>query len=130
MYMNVCNGDNAPNESTITDCAICMFTRICQLILDSFIFHSETFVPPIKIQPEGLPWPTSIDPDVKPLKDGVAKPAKIIMLGYLRGGTTFIGQVLGVRAGTFYLYEPLFELGSFVYFKTGEMCGMTQNSCG
>ncbi|XP_033743660.1 carbohydrate sulfotransferase 6-like [Pecten maximus] len=53
----------------------------------------------------------------------------ILLVGYLRGGTTFTGGILGSRKNSFYLYEPLHNLSTFGYFKPGYECSLKHESC-
>ncbi|XP_060062624.1 carbohydrate sulfotransferase 1-like [Ylistrum balloti] len=53
----------------------------------------------------------------------------ILLIGYLGGGTSFTGDILGKRNDSFYLYEPLYSLYRFGYFKPDYSCSMKKESC-
>ncbi|XP_033747092.1 carbohydrate sulfotransferase 1-like [Pecten maximus] len=53
----------------------------------------------------------------------------VLLIAYLRGGTTFLGEMLGFRNENFYIYEPLHNLTTFGYFKPGFLCSMMDESC-
>ncbi|XP_033744283.1 carbohydrate sulfotransferase 1-like [Pecten maximus] len=54
----------------------------------------------------------------------------ILLVGYLRGGTTFTGDIIGSRRkDSFYMYEPLYALSKFGYFKPGYECSLNSESC-
>ncbi|XP_060062625.1 carbohydrate sulfotransferase 4-like [Ylistrum balloti] len=55
----------------------------------------------------------------------VKKSRDLLLVGYLGGGTTFMGDILGSRNNSFYLYEPLYSMAQFGYFKPGHQCSMT-----
>ncbi|XP_021351925.1 uncharacterized protein LOC110449396 [Mizuhopecten yessoensis] len=57
------------------------------------------------------------------------KTSDILVIGYLRGGTTFIGEILGLRNDSFYVYEPLHKMAEFGYFKPGHECSMYNETC-
>ncbi|XP_060069399.1 carbohydrate sulfotransferase 1-like [Ylistrum balloti] len=60
---------------------------------------------------------------------GSPTPYNILLIGYLRGGTTFVGEILGLRNDSFYVYEPLHKMSMLHYFKPGYMCSMEDASC-
>lgn len=53
----------------------------------------------------------------------------IMIVGYIRGGSTFLGELMGVREGSFYLYEPLYGLSKLGYFKPGYHCNTMDTYC-
>ncbi|KAL5013972.1 hypothetical protein ScPMuIL_008242 [Solemya velum] len=53
----------------------------------------------------------------------------IMLLGYYRGGTTFVGRILGHRTGSFYFYEPLWNLSKWGEFKKTEWCDQRKPYC-
>ncbi|XP_069135302.1 carbohydrate sulfotransferase 1-like [Argopecten irradians] len=56
-------------------------------------------------------------------------PSDVIIVSYLRGGTTFLGEMLGFKKGNFYVYEPLHQTLRFGYYDTGVRCTMLNESC-
>ncbi|OWF43860.1 carbohydrate sulfotransferase 2-like [Mizuhopecten yessoensis] len=57
------------------------------------------------------------------------KISDLLVIGYLRGGTTLMGELLALRNDTFYVYEPLHKFGDFRYFKPGYECSMNNETC-
>ncbi|XP_060076435.1 carbohydrate sulfotransferase 1-like [Ylistrum balloti] len=53
----------------------------------------------------------------------------ILLIGYLRGGTTFTGEILGLREGNFYMYEPLHKWSTWDYYKPGYSCSLENEHC-
>ncbi|XP_069134220.1 carbohydrate sulfotransferase 1-like [Argopecten irradians] len=53
----------------------------------------------------------------------------VMLIGYLRGGTTFLGEVLGFRRVNFYIYEPLNTLQLWGHMDNGVVCYMNNNTC-
>ncbi|XP_069135291.1 carbohydrate sulfotransferase 3-like isoform X2 [Argopecten irradians] len=57
-------------------------------------------------------------------------PSDVLVVAYLKGGSTFLGDMLGFKTGNFYIYEPLHNLVQFGYFDTGDLnCTMLNESC-
>ena len=54
---------------------------------------------------------------------------KIVLLGYMRGGTTFVGSLLGHREDTFYLYEPLWNIATWTNFNGKDLCDIVTDTC-
>ncbi|XP_033745635.1 carbohydrate sulfotransferase 1-like [Pecten maximus] len=55
--------------------------------------------------------------------------ADIMIVGYIRGGSTFLGELMGIRKDSFYLYEPLYRLSKLGYYKPGYHCNTMDTYC-
>ncbi|OWF41965.1 Carbohydrate sulfotransferase 1 [Mizuhopecten yessoensis] len=64
-----------------------------------------------------------------PLPIPIKQNYDVLLVGYLRGGTTFAGKILGLRQGNFYIYEPFHNLSTWGYFKPGYHCSMNDERC-
>ncbi|XP_076101017.1 carbohydrate sulfotransferase 1-like [Mytilus galloprovincialis] len=53
----------------------------------------------------------------------------ILLFGYMKGETTFVGNIVGCRANVFYFYEPLWSLSIGGYFTKDKECGFHENNC-
>lgn len=53
-----------------------------------------------------------------------------MVFGYARGGSTYVGQMLGYNDDTFYFYEPLYvEEDPLRYFRNDTICEMNGSKC-
>lgn len=53
----------------------------------------------------------------------------ILVNSYMRSGSSFTGQLLAFRPGTFYWYEPLWQFHSGVYYWGPDKICMGQTHC-
>ncbi|XP_033729014.1 carbohydrate sulfotransferase 4-like [Pecten maximus] len=73
--------------------------------------------------------PTALVGKPTELPSSTIKTYNLLLIGYLRGGTTLLGEILGLRNDSFYVYEPLHKMAEFEYFKAGYVCSMNNESC-
>lgn len=57
------------------------------------------------------------------------KQTKILLFAYMKGGSTFVGQMLGHVPNVFYIYEPLMELAVDGYYSVDNVCSILQHKC-
>ncbi|XP_060062622.1 carbohydrate sulfotransferase 4-like [Ylistrum balloti] len=76
-----------------------------------------------------LSYPLRTTSHVERLRKQVKKNHHILLIGYLGGGTSLLGDILGTRNTSFYLYEPLHYMARFGYFKPGYQCSMKTGNC-
>lgn len=53
----------------------------------------------------------------------------VLLFGYQRGETTFVGHIIGCREDTFYFYEPLWSLSRKKYFTKDQQCSVNKEVC-
>ncbi|CAC5363960.1 unnamed protein product [Mytilus coruscus] len=53
----------------------------------------------------------------------------ILLFGYMKGETTFVGHIVGCRTNAFYFYEPLWSLSIGGYFTKDKECRIHENNC-
>ncbi|CAC5399481.1 CHST1 [Mytilus coruscus] len=53
----------------------------------------------------------------------------ILLFGYQRGETTFVGHILGCRKDTFYFYEPFWSISRQQYFTKSQKCDTHKDVC-
>ena len=53
----------------------------------------------------------------------------VLLFGYQRGETTFVGHIIGCREDTFYFYEPLWSLSRKKYFTKDKQCWVNKEAC-
>ena len=54
----------------------------------------------------------------------------VMLLAYARGGSTYVGHMLGHHKNSFYFYEPLFdEETRHQYCRNGSVCEFNTPSC-
>lgn len=55
----------------------------------------------------------------------------VMLFGYARGGSTYVGQILGHNDDTFYFYEPLLSKmeESLRYYRLDAVCEMNSPHC-
>ncbi|XP_063405418.1 carbohydrate sulfotransferase 3-like [Mytilus trossulus] len=56
-------------------------------------------------------------------------PRDILLFGYQRGETTFVGHILGCRKDTFYFYEPFWSISKQKYFTKSQKCDTHKDVC-
>ncbi|XP_035825710.1 carbohydrate sulfotransferase 5 [Aplysia californica] len=85
---------------------VCVFTQILCLI----VFRSELFTT-FERHKYSVEWhEESNDTASKELEDmpiTPKRPMKILLLGYMRSGSTFCGDILQANPDVFYVYEPI-----------------------
>lgn len=54
---------------------------------------------------------------------------KVLLLAYMRGGSTITGNILGFIPSAFYLYEPLLSTEKSNYLTEGKECSMMKTVC-
>ena len=54
----------------------------------------------------------------------------VMLFGYARAGSTYVGQILGHNDGAFYFYEPLWtKEGGLKYYRNNYVCEMNSIAC-
>ena len=54
----------------------------------------------------------------------------VMLFGYARGGSTYVGQLIGFHEDAFYFYEPLWNAQDALhYFNKTHICEMNSMSC-
>ena len=54
----------------------------------------------------------------------------VIINSYMRSGSSFLGQLLGYRSDTFYVYEPLWNIQKLAfYYGDGHICHYFNSEC-
>ncbi|CAG2213960.1 CHST1 [Mytilus edulis] len=62
-------------------------------------------------------------------KNIISDSTDILLFGYMKGETTFVGNIVGCRTNVFYFYEPLWSLSTGGYFTKDKECGFHENNC-
>lgn len=63
------------------------------------------------------------------------KHTDVLIFAYMRGGSTFLGEILGKHSNAFYVYEPLrqslqgYRMSKLEYFGVNQICSMTYGEC-
>jgi hypothetical protein len=54
---------------------------------------------------------------------------QILLLAYMRGGSSYVGDLLGQHPGAFYLYEPLWLHSTWGYYHWAGECSIKKGNC-
>ena len=57
-----------------------------------------------------------------------AKPYDVVLTSYMRSGSTLTGIVLGHRSDCFYVYEPLWKVARWAYWRGNDSICRTDNT--
>ncbi|XP_063435998.1 carbohydrate sulfotransferase 1-like [Mytilus trossulus] len=64
-----------------------------------------------------------------PQKNITSDNTDILLFGYMKGETTFVGNIIGCRTNVFYFYEPLWSLSIGGYFTKDKECSFHEKNC-
>ena len=60
--------------------------------------------------------------------DPNVKPYDVVLTSYMRSGSTLTGIVLGHRSDCFYVYEPLWKVARWAYWRGNDSICRTDNT--